>query len=202
MPVDPAVPVKARKKARPKAATSSARRRFSPAIPERYQHLLGGLVGVDLLKALYFLNEGERIGREGSQVADRLQAISAGVAALLECARQSKQELSEPRTLPFPQSRAAGTPPKIESEDAEAVRKYALAYAGGDKRLANAAYARVMDDAEHGGKLNSRWQTMIESIVDTMRENMGGRAPVPVDDPLLADENAADEDEAEYDDGT
>lgn len=151
-------------------------------IPERFAAVVGDLVGIPLLKALYYLNEGERIGREGAGFGEQMRQVHLGVLALLEraAAEPADQQLP-PNLIPFrpPAKRpdrpsgGAAAPPGLTVADAQAVRDYCNAAAGGDERLSNAGYARVMEDATNAKTLNSRWQTMAEDAIEKARTKRG-----------------------------
>ena len=206
----------------PKKATRTRRRKGDPdhvgtiRVPSRFQDVAGDLEGIPLLKALYFLSEGERIGREGNIIVEQLRDIRLGVLALLE-ASKGTQDVVPPNAVPFPVKpkasasgtsgkEPAGATPGVTAEDAAEVRKYATAYAGGDPRMANMAYAKVLQDAEGAGQLNSRWQMMIETTIDDARERLSGAPQEPppgrIADPLGLHDEAIEPDESEFDDGT
>lgn len=192
------------------------RRRHRPAedvgvvrVPERFRDVVGELDGVSALKALYYLHEGERVGREGGDLGAQLREIRQGIMALLERAAQEQETPPDDNLIPFrpspkrPQVASGGAAPPsgLTVGDAKAVREYCTAAAGGNARLANAAYARVMEDATSGGKLNSRWQTMAEDVIEKTREQRANPdAPSPEYDPLFADAVDADDPE-KFDEG-
>ena len=182
-------------------------------IPERFKDVVGDLVGIPLLKALYYLNEGERIGREGSGHGEQMRQIHLGVLALLERAAKEPEHPEElpanlipfrpPAKKAYRPSGGAAAPPGLTVADAKAVQDYCNAAANGDERLAKAAYARVMEDAAAAGTLNSRWQTMAEDAVEKARTK---RAPGSLADEDLSlfggsADDGPDDDGAEWDEG-
>lgn len=178
-------------------------------VPERFRDVVGELGGVDALKALYYLHEGERLGREGGDLGGQLREIRQGILALLEhAAHAAQEEKQDDNLIPFrpppkrPQVVSGGAAGGLTVADAKAVREYCAAAAGGNARLANAAYARVIEDATAGGKLNSRWQTMAEDVIEKTRELQARPdAPSPEYDPLFADAVTDVDDAEEFDEG-
>ncbi len=166
-------------------------------LPERYKEILHGLVGVDKLVGFVHVVEGERIGREGGDLASILAGISAqlndlsekvndineqlipmrnGMVALLEGTRAKDTNVVafNPRVAEV--DNGAG-PGGISADDCARVAEYCKELAGGNKNLFNAGYARVMQDAEarKDGTLASRWMNLAEDAITKAREGrMGG----------------------------
>ena len=154
------------------AKTPAKRRRRqvvgSVRVPERYQGVVGDVRGVDLLQALYYLSEGERIGREGGQLEGQLREIRAGLVALLE-SRQAQVSVApsvvQPKRPPSPGAEDAGETAGVTAQDAQMGMAHVRAAAGGRTDLANAAYARIMDDAANAGQLNSSWRRLADHVI-------------------------------------